>query len=76
MTETGRHKTNTGETVLYSGRDDNQHHEGVAVILKKQMEKCLMEWRPVNKQTHESQIVNTLISHLSNVMHQQMTVIK
>ena len=23
----GRHKTNTGETVLYSGRDD-QHHEG------------------------------------------------
>ena len=56
-TGTGRHKTNTGETVLYSGRDDNQHHEGVAIILKKQMEKCLMEWRPVNKQTHESQIV-------------------
>ena len=47
-TGTGRHKTNTGETVLYSGRDDNQHHEGVAIILKKGMEKCLMEWKPVN----------------------------
>ena len=33
-TGTGRHKTNTGETVLYSGRNDNQHHEGVAIILK------------------------------------------
>ena len=47
-TGTGRHKTNTGETVLYSGRDDNQHHEGVAIILKKGMEKCLMEWKTVN----------------------------
>ena len=47
-TGTGRHKTNTGETVLYSGRDDNQHHEGVAIILKKGLEKCLMESKPVN----------------------------
>ena len=44
----GRYRTNTGETVLYSGRDDNQHQEGVAVILKKGMEKCLMEWKPIN----------------------------
>ena len=31
----GKIKTNTGETVLYSGRDDNYHFEGVAIILKK-----------------------------------------
>ena len=43
-----RYKTSTGEMVLYSGRDDNQHHEGVAVILRKGMEKCLMEWKPIN----------------------------
>lgn len=29
-TRSGRHKTNTGETVLYSGRGDKQHPEGVA----------------------------------------------
>lgn len=33
-TGSGRQKTNTGETALYSGRDNNQHHEGVAIILK------------------------------------------
>ena len=43
-----RYRTNTGETVLYSGRDDDQHHEGVAVILRKGMDKCLMEWKPIN----------------------------
>ena len=34
--------------MLYSGRDDNRHHEGVAVILRKGMEKCLMEWKPIS----------------------------
>ena len=47
-TNSGRIKTSTGETVLYSGRDDDQHYEGVAIILKKGIEKCLMEWKPIN----------------------------
>ena len=33
--------------MLYSGRDDGQH-ERVAVILGKEIEKCLMEWKPIN----------------------------
>lgn len=41
-------KTSRGETILYSGREDGLHHEGAAIILKKGMEKCLMEWKPVN----------------------------
>ena len=32
---TGRLKTVSGETVLYSGWDDELHREGVAIILKK-----------------------------------------
>ena len=47
-TGSGRHKTNTGETVLYSGGEDDQHQEGVAIILKKGLEKCLMEWKPIS----------------------------
>ena len=47
-TVSGKYKTSTGKTVLYSGRDDNQHHGGVAMILKRGMEKCLMEWKPIN----------------------------
>ena len=32
-TGSGKIKTNTGEPDLYSGRDDNHHSEGVAIIL-------------------------------------------
>ena len=47
-TGSGRQTTTTGETALYSGREDSQHHEGVAVILRKGMEKSLLEWKPVS----------------------------
>ncbi len=47
-TGSGRLTTSTGETVLYSGRDDQQHREGVAIIMKKGVEKTLIEWKPVN----------------------------
>ncbi|XP_048759375.2 craniofacial development protein 2-like [Ostrea edulis] len=47
-TEFDKIRTTTGETVLYSGREDGKHHEGVAFILKKGIEKTLMEWKPVN----------------------------
>ena len=47
-TGSSRYRTNTGERVLYSGRDDNQHHDGVAVILRQGTEKCLMEWKPIS----------------------------
>ena len=41
-------KTNTGETDLYSGRNDDQHYEGVTVSLKKGLERCLLEWKPIS----------------------------
>ena len=34
-TGTGRINSETRETVLYSGREDNHHFEGVALIVKK-----------------------------------------
>ena len=39
----------TGETILYSGRDDDQHMAGVTLILKKGLKKALIEWQPVNE---------------------------
>ena len=47
-TGSGRVVTSTGETVLYSGREDNNHDEGVAIILRKGVEKSLIEWKPLN----------------------------
>ena len=34
--------------MLNCGRDDDQRHEGVAVILEKGIKKCLMEWKAIN----------------------------
>ena len=53
-TGSGRITTDDKETVLYSGREDNHHSEGVALILKKGMEKKLMEWKPINSQIQRS----------------------
>ena len=38
----GRQGTGTGETVLHSGSNDNMHFEGVAIILKKGLEKSFI----------------------------------
>ena len=39
-------KTIAGEAILYSGRD-HQRHNGPAIILKKDLEECLLEWKPI-----------------------------
>ena len=45
----GRIMTQTGETIIYSGRQDDQHHHGVAIIMKKSAAEALMSWRPVSE---------------------------
>lgn len=44
----GKLKTATGETILYSGRDDDTHQSGVALLLDKTAAGSMIEWNPVN----------------------------
>ena len=44
----GRLKTATGETILCSGRDDDMHQSGVALLLDKAAARSLIEWNPFN----------------------------
>ena len=44
----GRMRVQTGETLLYSGRDDNAHLSGVAMLLSWKATSCLISWSPVN----------------------------
>ena len=48
-TGTSYYKTQTGETTLYSGNNDNQHHGGVVLILRKGLQNSLMEWKHVSE---------------------------
>uniref|UniRef100_A0A3P9H430 Endonuclease/exonuclease/phosphatase domain-containing protein n=1 Tax=Oryzias latipes TaxID=8090 RepID=A0A3P9H430_ORYLA len=63
----GKVITSTGETLLYSGREDSKHQEGVAIILKKGAEKSLIEWKPVNSR---------LIKIRMRGSHMNMTIIQ
>ena len=47
-TGSGRIVLNRGQTILCSGRGDNQHQEGVALVLDKVACRSLLEWNPVS----------------------------
>ena len=44
----GNIQTNTGENIIYSGREDGQHRNGVAIIMSKRTTKALLSWEPLN----------------------------
>ena len=37
-------KLSSGETVLYSRRDDDQHMQGVAIMMNQEATKALIDW--------------------------------
>ena len=55
-TGAGSQRTGTGETVLYSGRDDNMHFVGGAIIL----EKSLIELKPMNSRIIKVRLIGRL----------------
>ena len=38
-----------GETLLYSGRDDDQHRQGVEIKMTPEATKALIDWSPINE---------------------------
>ena len=38
-----------GETIVYSGRNDEKHHGGVAIIMNRNVAKAMLEYAPVNE---------------------------
>ena len=45
----GKTKLSTGESIIFSGRDDTQHREGLAIMMAREVEKTLLDWKPVNE---------------------------
>ena len=44
--QSGQKQLSSGELVLYSGREDKRHAEGVGIILSKYAQKSLRGWEP------------------------------
>ena len=47
-TQQGKLGTTEGGLMCWSGRQDDHHAEGVALIMDKHSKKCLMEWKPIS----------------------------
>lgn len=45
----GKTTLQSGKLMLYSGKEDGLHQEGVGIMLRKKAKKSLMEWKPINE---------------------------
>ena len=45
-TSAGKQKLASGHTIIFSGRTDVQHNEGVALLVNGKVGKTLIEWKP------------------------------
>ena len=44
--------TYSRNTIIYSGREDNNHREGVAIVMTPTAKKGLVEWEPINERNN------------------------
>lgn len=49
--------TNSGEAIIYSGRRDGRHHEGVALVLRKVAARSLIEYHPVSERMTRARLL-------------------
>ena len=48
-TGNGSVTTSLGNTIIYSGRKDNDHRQGVAIMMSKAAKRSMIEWTPINE---------------------------
>ena len=41
-------KLNAGESTFFSGREDNIHRHGEAIMMTKKAEQALLQWKPIS----------------------------
>ena len=58
-TGAGRTTLATGDTILWSGRKDNQHWDGMALVIGKEQNKTLLEWKPISERLLYSRFNST-----------------
>ena len=65
--------TSLGNTIIYSGRNDNDHREGVAIIMSKAAKKSMIEWTPMSERLIAARFKSRYTScQLYNVTPQPM----
>ena len=58
-TDSGMVTLASGQTIVYSGRSDGQHQEGVGIIMDKQTRKSLLSWEPIDARIIRARFFST-----------------
>ena len=69
--DSGKRNLSTGHTILYSGQADHQHRGGVAIIVTRNMEKSLLDWKPISDRLIKVSFNSKLAKLSVTVMHQR-----
>ena len=61
----GKMKLQSGETIIYAGRDDDTHRRGVGILMSETATRALMDWSPISERIikarfHSSHIKMTM----------------
>ena len=48
-TEHGRVQLQEGETIIYSGRQDNIHRQGIGILISRNASRALIDWSPISE---------------------------
>ena len=48
-TSQGKVQLVEGDSIIYSGRDDDNHRQGVAILMSKSATRALIEWNPISE---------------------------
>lgn len=44
----GKRRLSTGHTILFPGRTENHHSNGIAIIVSRMVDKTILEWKPIS----------------------------
>ncbi|XP_052271355.1 uncharacterized protein LOC127872060 [Dreissena polymorpha] len=63
----GKRQLASGQTIAFSVRSDDQHDQGVALIIDQEGHKTLIEWKPINERLMSARF-NSAYAKLTTVV--------
>jgi len=54
-------KLSSGETILYSGRDDDKHMQDMVILMTPEATKALIDWSPINERMIKARLYSKFV---------------
>ena len=57
----GEEALEDGDTLLYSGRNDNLHYQGTGLMMTRKARSALVDWKPVNERLMTARLEENIL---------------